>query len=219
MSAPGTHHTAAALFGKLRALRCRAQSLSDFAAHLGDIVEGLADPSAEAAEREPAVKQGQQSLGQSAFEVDRLLREIVTILESNDKLSSAWADGITTIQAQWEKTAGDRLAVTTTPLSDPPHRTSRLKAALDEIVYQCCEITVPERIRDHLKLLPIGAMLNFREGYLDELRSPDQRRRFLEYLALYPGFVAGLVDVKKESILRASDSQSRRAMSTVWTVV
>jgi hypothetical protein len=241
---------AAALYGRLRALRCHAQSLRDFAADLQKKAELLADPAARKSELTSAFEQSQDSFENDIHEIDRLLVEILDIIKDNDALYNASGDGITNIQIQWGKAAAYRKklwkrssdesgrllarliavlhaivyhAVVYHKLSNHDSDESgrllaRLIAALDEVVYQCCEITIPDDLTYQLKLMPIGAALNFRDTYSSELPAPAQRRRFLRYLDLYTGFVAGLVDIENERIFRASDKRWRRAISVAGTM-
>lgn len=209
---------AAALFGRLRALRSRAQSARNFVSNLQKVVLAVADPAARASELTAAVLEGKASFEADGREAESLLSEILAIVKEADQLYCAWGDNIAAIQSGWSKTSSDRQKVAHPPLPDPEHLLARLIAALDEVIYQCCEITVPDRITAHLKLLPIGAPLDFREAFMNELPAAEQRLRFLRYLNLYPGFVAGWVDVQNQRILRASDRSWRRIASLAVTL-
>lgn len=217
-SGTATQDTPAALFGRLRALRCRAQRFRDLTAQLQASLETLTDTAMRAQELASALLQSQTSAHDNSLAIRRLIIEIMAITNSNDSLYCEYGDAIASIDAEWSATADDRATLIQANVPDPERLLRRLSASLDMIVYRCCEITVPARIRDHLALLPIGAALNFHDAYSDELPSREQRRRLLRYLTLYPDAVPGLVDVDNEKILRASEKRVRRVMSLVWTV-
>jgi hypothetical protein len=209
---------ASALFGRLRALRCRAQGLRDFVAKLEARASSLADPAVRGYELSKAFERERPSFDDDSREIERLLGEIRAILEQDDRLYCAWGDGIATIESEWQKTLNGRRALALHAFDAAGQQYTEVITALDNVVYQCCEITIPDRITYHLSLLPIGAALNFRDAYCVELPLAEQRQRFLQYLNLYPGFVAGLVDIGNERILRASDKRWRRGISLAATV-
>lgn len=85
-----------------------------------------------------------------------------------------------------------------------------LDALLDEAIYHVALVTTPARLNDHLRTLPIGQALDFEGAFGDELTTPEQRRRVLEYLATHPIGIEGLVDVEKGKIYRKASSRAVR---------
>jgi hypothetical protein len=208
---------AAALFGRLRELRTRAQSLRNLAVTLQQQSTSFSD--SRVLDREVAALL-QENLRPFALNHERILLligEMQALLSEEEELYSAWGDIVGRIQVAWEKAEGDWLKVMALEGKDCSRQVSRIVTNLGSIIYDCGVITIPERITQHLELLPIGGALNFSEGYADELSTSKERQQFLSYLNLYPGFVDGLIDVKNEQIFRAAPTSRRRALTIFIT--
>lgn len=206
------------LFGRLRDLRAVAQSLRGFAVTLGERTAAIEDEESRKREAQVSIQEGAPVLSHDRLQAERRLAEIRENIGRDDEIYSAYGDIIARLEASWQE------ALTSWPLDQEeyiaqlPQRLPKLVAALDAIIYDCGLITLPSRICDHLALMPIGGSLGFREAYEDELPKPEDQRRFLQYLSLYPGFVEGLVDVESGSIYRADPRGWRRALS-LWVTL
>jgi hypothetical protein len=218
--APGSEERFPALFGRLRDLRAVVQSLRAFAAELDRRTKAIEDPVSRRREVQAGIEEGTPVLIHDHQQIARRLEEIRENIEKDDQAYSDYGDVIARLEASWEE------ALTNWPLgrdleeyiAQSAQRLPKLVASLDAMIYDCGLITLPSRIRDHLTLIPIGASLGFREAYEDELQSPEDQKRFLRYLDLYPGFVDGLVDVEHGCIYRAAPPGPRRRQSLYWTV-
>ena len=206
------------LFGRLRDLRAVAQNLRAFAVTLGERTAAIADATSRKREAQVSIQEGAPVLSHDGLQAERRLAEIRENIERDDEIYSAYGDIIARVEASWQE------ALTSWPLDQEeyiaqlPQRLPKFVAALDAIIYDCGLITLPSRICDHLALMPIGGSLGFREAYEDELPKPEDQRRFLQYLSLYPGFVEGLVDVGHGCIYRADPRGWRRALS-LWVTL
>jgi hypothetical protein len=216
----GSEERYPALYGRLRGLRAVAQNLRGFATELDKRAAAIEDAESRKKEVLTSLEEGTPVLAHDRGQIDSRLSEIRKIVEDADQLYSDYGDVIARLEASWEEALtqwppeGDRQEY----VARISRRLPRLVAALDAMIYDCGLITLPNRLTDHLALLPIGASLGFREGYEDELPAPEDQKRFLRYLDLYPGFVEGLVDVEHGCIYRAAPQGPRRRKSLYWTV-
>ena len=217
---PSFEERYAALFGRLRDLRAVAQNLRGFAAELDKRTQAIEDPVSRRREVQTGLEEGMQVLVHDRRQIELRLEEIRENIEEDDSAYSDYGDVIARLEASWEE------ALTNWPfgrdleeyIAQSAQRLPKLVASLDSMIYDCGLITLPNRLTDHLALLPIGASLSFREGYADELPAEEDQKRFLRYLDLYPGFVEGLVDVEHGCIYRAAPQGPRRQKSLYWTV-
>jgi hypothetical protein len=201
---------ASALFGRLRGLRARAQSLRELALRLQ---RHATHPATHDREPPAAVEEDAASFDHVAGQTAAVVAEVSELLERNASLYDDWGDVIARVQTTWEETARQWEHLGKGHARDRSHQLTRIVEALDSIVEDCGLVTIPSRILDQLKLLPIGGALDFRSSYADELPTAEQRKRFLRYLSQYPGCLYGLIDVDGERILRASPKAWRRALT------
>ncbi len=177
----------------------------------------LADPEVRDHETRAVLDENFHVLSINCKHVELLAAEIRTLLYENDDLYSRWGDTLGEILTAWSQAEMDWLKIMACNAQDCSHQLSLVVTALDTIIYKCCVITIPERIKEHLTFLPIGGALSFGEAYADELSSKKERQKFLTYLNFYPGFVDGLIDVENEKIFRAAPSGWRRCFTLVIT--
>jgi hypothetical protein len=208
---------AAGLFGRLREFRARVQSLRELAEKLQQQATAFADPGVRDREMQVSLEENSPILTLNHERMELLVGEIRTLLNESDDLYSGWGDTVGQIQVAWNQAYVDWQKIVGSNAKDCSRQLSRVVVTLDSIIYNCCVITVPDRITAHLKLLPIGGALNFREAYGDELSTTKERQRFLGYLNFYPDFVEGLIDVKSEQIFRAAPAGWRRWLTIAIT--
>jgi len=84
------------------------------------------------------------------------------------------------------------------------------RADLSRALVQAARITLPHRLREHLRQMHIGEALDFASEFVDELPEPAQREEILRWLARHPRAVEGVIDPDKGLIWRASPSQGIR---------
>jgi hypothetical protein len=204
-----------ALFGRLRELATRAQNLRDVVLVLSQDLPLLTDSAARDLARMALYEENFSHSDLNSKRIASLLEEICTISYGDGRAYSAYGDALGRIQIAWDKVEADWRKVVAARGRDCSRQLSRMASALDSLIYDSCEITIPSRIQDHLKLLPIGGALNFRDAYAQELSTESGRRRFLRYLNFYPAFVDGLIDLENETIIRAAPAGWRR-ISTLF---
>jgi hypothetical protein len=217
-SGAGRPEDASALFGRLRELRARAQSLRELALKLQRQAASFADPAIRDRELRASFHEDSRSFDRNSRQIAVVAAEISALLGGNARLYSSWGDPVARVQMAWDEAAGDWAQVTDGDVKDCARPLARIVEALDKIIYDCGLVTIPKRIESHLKLLPIGGALNFRDAYADELPAAEQRQRLLRYLSFYPGYLYGLIDVDNERILRASPKAWRRGLTLPVTV-
>lgn len=205
---------AAALFGRLRELAARSQKFRDAISALS---------------QEPPVPIAtiRESMRVEIFEevllpllsnfdcMAALIKEISSLLQKDGRAYSEYGDTLGRIKTAWEQIDADWYRVVAARSLDCSRQLARISTALDSITYDCCEITIPSRIKEHLELLPIGGTLDFRGAYDKELSAEEGRKRFLKYLHFYPTFIDGLIDIDNEIITRAAPPGWRR-ISTLF---
>jgi hypothetical protein len=103
------------------------------------------------------------------------------------------------------------------PSAEAPERAAEqvalASADLSRALVQAARITLPERLRGHLRQMHIGETLHFEREFADELPQPAQRAELLGWLARHPLAVSGVVDVEKGVIWRASERTWIRALT------
>lgn len=208
-----------ATFGRIRAIRSHAQRLRDQAESLRTRLATIPDRTSRTDEVTASLNAIRPILTDSSREIELLIPEVLTLIKDEPELYGEYGDSIASLVSEWHATAADRVVLKKTTPSDAEHLLQRLAERLDEVVYRCCEVTLPSRILHHLNVVPIGDALNFRDAYREELPLAAQRRRFLQYLAHYPGAFPALVEVDNERLLRASSKKARRLLSLVATAV
>jgi hypothetical protein len=188
----------AALFATIRTLRADAQ---EFQGALDAVVTALAakDPSADA-ERTAATDWATQvqkhfaasvgALDQETTKADGHVRHFADSLETI-KIAAARANGWAATQ-----TSADATAVI---------------AALDGLVEIAEIVTLPGRVNDHLRSVPVGETLDFAANFNDELpRDATLRQAVINYLAGHPRIVDGVFDVTHGLIYKKARSRFRR---------
>lgn len=214
---PEVRDDSLALDGRLRDLRAVAQSLRDFFAGLKERADAMADPELRQREVHTSFEQALRVLDHDRQELESRLSEIRGILERDDKVYADYGDVLARLQISWEEVLSN-WPIDPNTEDGVIQRLPKIITSLDAIVYDSGLVTIPNRIRDHLVLLPIGGSLSLRDAYSDELPRPEDQRRLLRYLSYYPGFISGLVDLDNECITRASPKTWRRSLTLVLTV-
>jgi hypothetical protein len=212
---PNVH--AAALFGRLRELATRCQNFRDIVLSLSS--QELPLPVDSSTRDELRAGLFEEALLHSCQNFDcivHLINEIYGIFQEDGLAYAAYGDSLGRIKIAWDQVEVDWHRVVTTQSIGCSRQLSQVSVALDSITYDCCEITIPEKVQEHLKLLPIGGSLNFRDAYAKELNTEEGRRRFLSYLKFYPKFVDGLIDSDNETIIRAAPAGWRRVSTLLF---
>lgn len=217
-AADARHDDSYALFGTLRELRAFAQSLRATAADLDRRLAAIADPVSRVRELHATLEDDSRPLAYDRGRIEQASLAVSTLLQRSHKLQSDYGDVTARIQLNWERAATALEKLQDGSGERSARRLARLVESLEKVIYDCGMITIPGRVLDQLKTLPVGGALNFADSYADELSSAADRRRLIRYMSLYPGFLFGLIDVDSERIFRASSNPFRRAFSLVMMV-
>ncbi len=205
------------LFGTLRELRAGAQSLRGKAVSLGQLAASISDAASRAKQLAETLAQQAGPLDQDCKTVAAKNATIAEILDRRPNLKSSYGDVTTAIYLNWTQAAAEMNGVLQGSYDNVAERMSKVTDGLDKVIYDCGLITIPARVQGQLNLLPIGGVLTFAQSYSDELPSADDRRRLVQYMSGYPGFLEGLIDVESERIYHASSKPWRRMLSLVVT--
>lgn len=84
---------------------------------------------------------------------------------------------------------------------------------LDAIIVKLGVLTVPARINKTLRLLRVGAAMNFHAEFKELLPSPEIRAEVLNWIQEHPVSVCGVVNATTGTIVKASPKAYRRALS------
>jgi hypothetical protein len=84
---------------------------------------------------------------------------------------------------------------------------------LDAIIVRLGILTVPARMNKNLRLLRVGASMNFHSEFKDLLPSPEVRAEVLTWIQEHPVSVCGVVDASTGTVVKAAPSAHRRALS------
>lgn len=80
---------------------------------------------------------------------------------------------------------------------------------LEDEIYLCNIITVPDRVAANLKTLKSGYSLDFYEEFKDEFCSKEQSNEMLKYLARHPAFIDDIIDESQGLILKVEPKKER----------
>jgi hypothetical protein len=192
---------AAALFGRLRDLSAEAQQFRD-SLLVFSREPSLPLPSAARDAASVALfEEARIPLFSSFEQMSLLLQDLSALFQRDSRAYCEYGDSLGRIkvawaqaEAAWYRTVEAKGVHCSRPLAT-------LAEALDSIAYDCCEITIPSRLKEHLNLLPVGDSLDFRGAYAKELSSEAARKKLLTYLKFYPSFLDGIIDIANQSII------------------
>src|SRR5262249_1675319 len=156
-----------------------AQRQRDLALSLEKQAKAFVDPAVRDLEMRTLLADSLPIFNLTWKRMNQLAGEIRGILEKDNSLYSGWGDTVSQIHVAWEQAEIDWLKIIEADAKDCSRQLESVISSLDSAIYNCCVITVPGRITEHLTLLPIGGTLNFRDAYSDELATAAARQKFL----------------------------------------
>lgn len=86
-------------------------------------------------------------------------------------------------------------------------------AILDEVIFECCKVTIPDEVEEMLRKIRIGKTLDFHTVFDDTLSNAAQRKEILELLKHRQ--IGGWVDPATGLIYSISRSKGARAITCV----
>jgi hypothetical protein len=142
-------------------------------------------------------------------EIKTLIKEIGELVKNNPTIHTQSGEKITGIEnvRQWIEEIFPELEKPGTnivPVLD------QCIAHLCNIVYQCGIVTIPPRVKDHLKTVRTGYQFHFYKSFEDELCNKKQSDRILKYLADHTDYISGIVDVQNGVIYKAEEVGNRK---------
>ena len=205
------------LFGLVRDIRSEAQNIARALAPVR-VALALEDPAAQAAELARTMERLSQVMTENTPVIDRRFSELRELVEARSAIYDAAGDAITELENRWR----EMQATLTWPATPTPaellSRLGRVQAQLREIEWQAAVVTIPNRVRQHLRTKRTGGQLRFHEAFKDELTDEQLRVDVLRYLREHAASFSGVVDVPSGVIYRIAPRPWRRAASWLLLV-
>jgi hypothetical protein len=205
------------LFGLVRDIRAEAQNIARALAPVRAAL-ALENPVAQAAELQQTMEGLSRVMSENAPVIDQRFAALRGLVEARSALYDAAGDAITELENQWREM---QAALTWSAVPAPAEllgRLGRVEARLREIEWQAAVITVPNRVRQHLRTKRTGGQLRFHEAFKDELSDEHLRVDVLRYLREHAASFSGVVDVPSGVIYRIAPGPRRRAASWLLLV-
>ncbi len=200
----------------LRELREEIQNLQEAMDHVR-AASALTDANAQSVIA-AAAQESREKFDRNQRGITSRLYAIQSVFDSSEDLHAQYGDAIAEISNRWD----DLSAYWPAGDEDTPKLMARIRKTSDDmarIVYLCALLTVPERVNQNLATMRVGQAMDFRMQFHDEIPSEEQGKKLLEYLAVHPKLVHGLVDAEAGLIYRSSSHKARRAASLLIFLV
>ena len=205
------------VFGYLREIRAAVQ---DIQLSITEIRKKL--PDLDADKRVPALLEIFSSNYQTRIEqnIKPQLDAIQNLFDIDEKELDWASDNVTSIRLNWAR-AKDLWPAADASFDVIDHRLNDISPKLDQIVYQCCTLTLSPRVNDVLENLRTGQALDFDFEFGSELPiDPQLRNRlFLELAQQGAVLSSGVVDVNEQVIYKAAASRQKQRYSAVRLVL
>jgi hypothetical protein len=207
-------------FGLVRDIRAEAQNLARSIAAIETATEQPEDVRVDLTRA--AIQAAKPIFAFAAPRIEQRISGLRSLMTTTPSLYRWYGDEITAIEDDWQRLTlvwpGDDV-LQNLQISDVQNRVKIVVPLIDDIVYRCGFVTIPERINAHLTDLRVGQKFDVFENFKDEFGG-DQTAvaplvRILTYLRAHPTAVDGVVDAAQMLIFRASASRWRRILSIV----
>ncbi|MCA9032127.1 MAG: hypothetical protein KDA66_15025, partial [Planctomycetaceae bacterium] len=83
-------------------------------------------------------------------------------------------------------------------------------------IYRCAELTVPDRVDQHLQTIPPGQELDFHANFREAVPNEEHRVKLLKFMQDHPNCLWGVVNVDTGKILSLPRGVLRRIRTYVW---
>lgn len=202
------------LFGLVRDIRAEAQNIVRALDRVRAAL-ALTDPDAQASELKKALVGSRRIVDENAPIVEERFRALRDLVDSSPTVYDQAGDAITGLENSWREFydavtwAADASAI------DITERLARIDKHLGAIEWQAAVVTVPNRVRQHLKTKRVGGQLRFHDAFRDEIEDEAQRVEVLRYLQQHAASFSGVVDVPSGVIYRIAPKVRRRVLSWV----
>jgi hypothetical protein len=207
------HDNRKRMLGVLRSLRAEAQNLQQSLDTVKQKSE-LADETVRAHEVRTALLSNEPIFKYNRTKIRALLSELDHLRDQDAELYDWAGDELTHIANYWERASRLWPDVSTSE-AQIGAQIGRASEQLDELVFHCALLTIPNRVNQHLSYLSVGQTCDFHETFSDELPKIEQRLKMLNFMYAHPSSVNGVVDVERGLIYRAAPKMSRRVGSAL----
>lgn len=204
------------LFGLVRDIRVEAQNVGRA---LDPVRAALAlkDQGAQASELRQALAESKLIIDQNAAIVDERFRALRELVDSSPTVYDQAGDAITALANDWRGMCHAVSWPAKPTAIDMAARLAQTEVHLRAIEWQAAVVTVPNRVRQHLKTKRVGGQLRFHDAFRDEIEDEGQRVELLRYLQQHAASFSGVVDVPSGVIYRIAPTVQRRLLS--WVVL
>jgi hypothetical protein len=204
------------LFGLVRDIRVEAQHVSR-ALEPARRALALSNEATRVTELNAVLPEIGAVLDESRLEVGARLAALRGLVEGQPRVYDEAGDAIAEIENQW-RALERALAWGDQPMPDAVSaRLSQVDGYVSGIEWQAAILTIPVRVRQHLKTKRVGGQLHFHDAFRDEVDDEGQRVALLGYLREHAASFQGVVDVPTGVIYRIGATPARRAAS--WVAV
>ncbi|MBM3812439.1 MAG: hypothetical protein FJW20_12490 [Acidimicrobiia bacterium] len=133
--------------------------------------------------------------------IDTLQHSIRRVFQGDEALHARYGDAVAEIGNKW-----DAIVAHWSSGSDPAvaARIKEVDDEMDRIVYLCALLTVPERVNRNLETMRVGQKLDFKQAFHEEIPEEAHAQKLLDFLAIHPKLVHGLVDPQAGLVYRSS---------------
>ncbi|OPY18840.1 MAG: hypothetical protein A4E24_01766 [Methanomethylovorans sp. PtaU1.Bin093] len=153
-------------------------------------------------------------------EIEENLREALELLEKNPSISNKFENVREVERYRYSINEIFTLYIENSKNEEDKKQIPRLKKCLpyiEESVYKCNMITIPNCLNEQLGHLKSGDALDFYKAYQEEFFSETQKKDLLEYFNRYPESIEGKIDVSKGLIFKV-DPKGERWKSYGWII-
>lgn len=201
----------ALLMGLVRDIREEAQNIERSVVEVKE-KGSLADTTARAQEVTASLVLANRIFAANEHVIRKLFDDLRVLLRSEPRLYDECGDEITEIENHWERICNNWPSTDLTTI-EILARLARVESHIGQLEYLCGLVTIPRRVDQHLGTVRTGQTLDFHDAFKDELPRLEDRVKLLRYLYAHPAAIAGIVDVPKGLIYRASAKAWRRRLS------
>jgi hypothetical protein len=135
--------------------------------------------------------------------------EAKSLVNADPALLRWWGDVLTHIEDQWEILKSEVLSLSTSNETDDGTNAKRWIALIDDAGYSAARLTIPIRLNDTLKSVPVADSVNFDDLFKDEIPDAAYRKEFVQELYDQILLVEGYVDTTNDTITRIITSGAR----------
>jgi hypothetical protein len=202
------------ILGQLEVIRAEAQDWLRSVKALEQLSK-ITDADSRANEITSNFRQEKTVIEDNVGHLQELVGDLERRIETDPFVAKRMGDELTNITNALKRAT----FLWTSLLTDAPRgdalvlRLAPIGSELENAVWRCGFLTIPDRVSEHLRDLRIGQGLDFTTNFKDELPRDSDRATLLTYLYDHPAAVPGVVDVGKGKIFKASRNPLRRAES------